>query len=696
MAINNPEDISAVEAYWYPEDSSTVTLSGVEVTSIASRGGAHSPQSDYTLNTTSTGTNVTIGSNSYQSELDTLRFDGGKYLETSGSPAQTQTFSLYVVYKVDSAGTSQFIVCDAATTNPCLLVNSAGGFGASAGTTLFEGAADTSWHTHYAELAGASSSYDVDDGTPVTGDAGANTIDGFAIGASGGASFKMTGDVVLAVLVNGTLTAQNKTDLGDWLTNQLSAFNITEPTAARVYQRNNNQYTFPLTGSYDVADTPAGIEIRAVDVDSATVKDWTRLTSESISSGTWSGDFICPEHNKLMHLEARHSDDTGQTYVGVNDFGVGAVFDFWGQSLNFRMFDDYGSTGTPNVNACRLRTVNSGTYDGPKVWEKQEDVATGDRGIGEIVFIESMITELGVVTGAVCQSVGAALSEEAASPAGHWGDGVTDRSPYDTAITEAGNLYDSELEGIILDIGQNDSTTSVDSTDLWAAIKEVVEDARAALTNRSSLSNLPFYLPLMGDSNTYGSADGFNRVNNGRIQAAETLDNVYMVGVKDLTLADTIHNDAAGATNRAQRLAQLIAYKYQGPKVTAVTHVNSTTFDLMVTHSGGTDLAGTTYTGFTAKDPGDGAAITVSSAARQDANTIRLTVPADTPPNTLFSYMAGNTPTNTTPVLDNNATEAMPLLDFIDISTSTGTASSGGFTILDTLNNDAAFSAIFS
>lgn len=228
--------------------------------------------------------------------------------------------------------------------------------------------------------------------------------------------------------------------------------------------------------------------------------------------------------------------------------------------------------------------------------------------------------------------------------------------------------YGAGLDLLLWDQGEAEVQSGTSYSTHKAAIESFISSVRSALT----LPNLPVVVGSLSTITTPTVSDAnWNAVCRALKAVGAENANCYFVDRTDLTGADGIHLAGAGQQaygkrrGRAALAALGLATGYRGPRVRKIDRIDATTYDVQLTHVLGTDITPSSgITGITVEDPSNGnAALTVSSAARTGASTIRVVLSAGpliggTQP--LFSVLRGPTAGITDPAKD-NSTNTLPL-----------------------------------
>lgn len=328
----------------------------------------------------------------------------------------------------------------------------------------------------------------------------------------------------------------------------------------------------------------------------------------------------------------------GAWQLGTVPVAMGDIFGIIGSSTPEKFFTN--GTGVPND---ALSEFDGGAW---------ADAST--TGSGAIALGNQIIADAGVAIGLMDYAVGGTtLAAWATSSNGNY-----------TAFRDAIALVGGKLSGIVVHVGSNDARfESVPSqSDYETKYRALIANIRS----EAGQPSLPVFImgcqraplePLSSD------------VHWGRARAAEyTLgqdSNVYMAStVVDLEMGgDNVHlsNDAMAVSGqRTARCIGAVNYgtglEWRNPIILGATAVSATQTDLAIQHFGGTDFLPTSgITGFEVSIDDFATTLAVSAAARQNANTIRLTHASTGGAGVKVRYQWGTNPDVSSAVQDNGA-----------------------------------------
>lgn len=446
----------------------------------------------------------------------------------------------------------------------------------------------------------------------------------------------------------------------------------------RIYQRDSsNQYDLVIEGTY--SGNPTSIEARIImEGSSEEVLPWTMMDDnpkgeafsdvlEDIPQGGW------------YNIQVRFSNDSSCMDEGLNKFGVGVLVVCAGQSHMDLWFERYElepyveewlSYNEPTADELtRMYRHEQVLQQGP-AWDGWQPVT----GVGAVVFANKLREALGVPVGLLDYAVGgsalwqgntidvASLGiEDLVAAMGWW-------LPDDSGITPEDNDY-AALKAGLETVGNNVEAALWVQGHTDAASGESLDDYKSGLEQLfammrldTGISDLPIFISLV---TRQGSWQGWTPItsdeNIHNVRTAEELyiaedENTYL-GCTSIDLpicGDNVHHSPLGQEIQAKRLAQAVLhvilnsgdYTYhRGPQLTSYEIVDSSTIDVHITHSGGTDLTPTSGIQGFEVILGD-SVIVPETAGRHDADTIRLMIGDNTDAVTGIRYLYGGNPDN--------------------------------------------------
>lgn len=441
---------------------------------------------------------------------------------------------------------------------------------------------------------------------------------------------------------NSTSTVFDDFESGIFSTNLIT---LTDVDDGKIVQRNSDEEgSLVIAGTY--TGSPTSIEARVVDDGTSDeVVTWTEI-DVSPSGGSFSGTLTGIPQGGWYNVQVRYSNETGITDEGVNAFGVGILIGCIGQSNIEKWFTD----GT-DLTANDLLRSYAGSWAVPTK-------------NGAISFGNTIISDLGIPVGLLDYGVGgSALNSAADTGNGYWLDTATAGKPYvvfEAAVTALGGV----LECVVWYQGERDANAGISEAQYESDLATLVSNLR---TDISSPSGTLKMLLVQIARYTAGTDSQWQAIRQAQRDFVASDANVYLAAttIDSGLQGDGIHLDTTGLTENGSRVAQCFLYLfsdatyYLGPTITSFEKISATVIDVTITHSGGTDFTPTSaITGFIVTD--DGSPETISTAVRQNATTIRLTIDGSLDGTLAVSYQYGANPTVTGAVLDNTAV-ALPL-----------------------------------
>lgn len=428
---------------------------------------------------------------------------------------------------------------------------------------------------------------------------------------------------------------------------------LTDIRSGRILQRIGTAATLTLSGTY--TGSPTSIEARVVDDGTSTgAMAWTTLTNATISGGSFTGDLEGIPQGGWYNLQARFGNITTITSNKTGKLGVGALFAFAGQSNAFKAFE-HVSPDTPST-LTRQYTGTSGL-----AW-------TTTYGVGVIPFANAMQTALGVPVGVIQVSEsGTSLS---LSQPNSWLD-ETAGSPYANCIDYINSIASvagetGKVEALLWFQGEYEAAISHPSSSVYY---DDLTTLFGRLRTEFAQPTLPILISLLPKITSGGTNDAqSNAIRDAQILACA--DNYNHRGAETYEIAQTdgLHFSDAGQavlqTRNALRVQEILGESVvsRGPYISSATLVSNTTnavVDVNVTLRGGTTITpASSITGFLVTD--GGVAKTITTAARQTATSVRLTLSGTVSSTVIVQYMYGYNFTITAPVYD-DGTYTLPL-----------------------------------
>jgi len=430
------------------------------------------------------------------------------------------------------------------------------------------------------------------------------------------------------------------------------AIDISTPSAGKIHQRSGTTGTISVSGA--CTGTPTAIEARLVlDGTNTPVSgfDWS-VKDATPSGGAYSFSFSSVPQGGWYNVQVRHSNDTAINSTS-GKVGVGALFVVDGQSNAYLWFSTTSWAGdsslTPDAK-LRIAGKQPASWDVPATATMNASIACGN------ALVAALGVPVGLIDGAWDGS-GLTISANG----GQWISGGAAGNAY-TASAAAIAAETSSVEGSVWIQGETDAGSSVTQSAYYAALGQMIALRRTTVSNAS----LPYVVATLA-RDTSGTSTDTKRQNINLALAQKCGDaNIYRVDRYDLPLhTDGIHHTAAGFIALGQRVARALltaignVSTYRGPRIASVSKVNSTTFDVNLTHDYGTDFTpASAITGWRVTD--GGTPVTVSTAVRQSASKVRLVL-ASAPTALPVVQVAYGMASNITGVLKDNSALTLPL-----------------------------------
>lgn len=434
----------------------------------------------------------------------------------------------------------------------------------------------------------------------------------------------------------------------------LDSLTVTDFGAKQVIQRTIGGSSASVTVSGTYTGTAEDIDARVVQNGTSTeVVTWTNICTAS--GGAFSGSLSVPEGG-WYNVQVRGHTTTGVTSNGSHKWGVGILAWGCGQSNMYygcganntnSPYDWWGGTDSPNE--------YTSMYEGG--WKENE-------GNLAVNFANDVYATEGVPVAVISCGVGGAALRGGGTFGGMFGYWLNEASgsPYYNAVA-ALNAVGGDCEFILWYQGESDA---------WDFGNEACYEADlATLYGRfqsETHSGIPFLIAQLGRENWMATDAAWEAIKNAQRDYANDTNNVYLAATnQDATLRDSlVHLDDTGYRTCGKRFAQTANHilgnetYHRGPYLGWITRVDSTHIDINLKLRAATDYTPTSsITGFSVLN--DGTPVSVSSAAQQDADTIRLTT-AETSWGTTITarYLYGHNPT-ITGVVKGNDSLTLPL-----------------------------------
>lgn len=375
--------------------------------------------------------------------------------------------------------------------------------------------------------------------------------------------------------------------------NQFAAYRVFEGAAGSAQVTLSGSHTGPTDTIEYRIETDAGVPVTA----------WATLLADVVE-GAFSATVTVPRGGwYLAHV--RKASAISTEAFQTQKWGVGVILGGMGQSqIVFWQGATYA--GTPNP-----RAVN---YDG-STWSQMTTA-----GRYKNIFAEALISAMDCPVAVIVYGINGTQIEQ-------WYDSVTGKTSnyaiWETMVTASGG----ELSAMLWWQGEGDvlaaRTKAAYKTDLDALLAQLRTDYG---------STLPVVMPQLGRSTDVSVVDAnMEAIRDAQVEAARASARNYGISTIQFPLADTIHFDDPGQQAISLRIAQCVAHAFgfasyaRSPRIGGVVLINPTTIDVNIVHDGGTDITPSAgISGFSVLDAG--APVTISSAVRQAANKVRLTL----------------------------------------------------------------------
>lgn len=376
--------------------------------------------------------------------------------------------------------------------------------------------------------------------------------------------------------------------------------------------------------------------------------DWQSFTTTP-SAGTFSQSIAgVPKLAGWYNIQLRVLATPG-TFYTTGKVGAGAMVAVDGQSQVWLWFSATAFAGdgtlTPDAMLRYTGVQASDTWLVPNTSTMNAAISCGN----------ALVSALGCPVGLID---------------GSWdGSGLTVTANGGQWVPTAGTTYQRSLSAVntaggkvianVWGQGEADAGSGVTQSNYYSGLGTMIAQRRTDV----SAASLPYVIATLARNNAGASDSSREAIKLAQVQMCAD-SNIYRVDRMDLPLhTDGVHHTATGFTALGARVAQAIlasvgiVSQYRGPSIASVVQVSAGVFDVNLTHHSGSDFTPTSaITGLRFTDPGaSNAVISVSTAVRQSASVIRVTL-STTPvslPNVDNLY--GAMPTVTSVVKDNSA-----------------------------------------
>ena len=452
--------------------------------------------------------------------------------------------------------------------------------------------------------------------------------------------------------------------------------NIANPVGGKIHQRSGTTGTISVSGTY--TGTPTTIEARLVlDGTNTPVSGFDWAVKDAAPSGSaYSFSFSSAPQGGWYNVQVRHSNDTAVNSTS-GKVGVGALFVVDGQSNAWLWFSPTAYAGdsslTPN-SLLRIAGIQPTSWDVPATATMNAAIACGN------ALVSALSIPVGLIDG-TWNGSGLTIS----SNGGQWISGGAAGNAY-TASAAAISAETSSIEGCVWIQGEADAGSSVTQSDYYTALGQMIALRRTDVGNAS----LPYVVATLA-RDTSGTSTDTKRQNINLALAQKCGDaDIYRVDRYDLPLhSDGIHHTAAGFIALGQRVARALlaaignVATYRGPRISSVNKIDATTFDVNLTHDNGSDFTPTSaITGWRITD--GGTPVTVSTAVRQSASTVRLVLSLAPSALPVVQYDYGMAP-DISGVLKDNSALTLPL-EFNGGVTATAVTKTASVNLVNTSN----------
>lgn len=425
-----------------------------------------------------------------------------------------------------------------------------------------------------------------------------------------------------------------------------TSYTITTPVARQQYRLSGvttGNATVSLTGTYTGTAPDRWRVVQDGTSTPVTGLDWQSF-STAPSGGAFSQTITIPKQSGFVNVVVGHTTDPATATSGK--VGTGPIIAVDGQSWAWLWFSATAYAGdsslTPDAKLTITGKQASNAWLTPSAATMNAAIAAGN----------ALIAALGCPVALVDGSWdGSGLTVTA--DGGQWISGGAAGNAYTSAASA--HAAAGGVDATIWIQGQADAGSSVTQSAYYTALGQMTALRRTTYgaTHPYVIVTHPRYLAGLTDAQV-------EAIRKAHVQACGDAYN-YRVDAIDVPLhTDNVHPTAAGFTTLGARCAQAVLEAFglasysRGAQITSVSQISSTVYDVNLTHDGGTDITPSTgITGFRALV--SGSPVTISSADRQSATSIRLTLASPAASAPTIDYLYGKQPTVTAVAKDNSA-----------------------------------------
>jgi hypothetical protein len=395
-----------------------------------------------------------------------------------------------------------------------------------------------------------------------------------------------------------------------------------------------------ISGTVSAGIASVQAQVVSFEAGATVIVPWTDLAAAA--NAAYSGTLEVPQGG-WYRIRVRGLDERGHELahtVGAHRWGVGINILCIGQS------NMVGHGGHSHTTAVDL----AGLYGNDRSWKHLADPYDSGGSSSDVDFdfgsgaslVPSLVNALndyfpGLPIGVVPAAKGSSPLACAGGD-GCWGqrnanDPADPSTLYGNSLAKARSVGGVEL--VVMHQGETDATNSTPRATYASEL------ARLAQSYRSDLGDVPLFMCQLGRSTTDVSAKNRTDANMQAVRVAQhdadDPPRIYLAATAiDLDVDETDHYGKATLDELGRRIAAAIAYHYgaagapsayRGPEIVSAAYADEsrTVIDVRLSHRGGSDFAPVAgIEGFEVLD--DGALAPLSSVARRDAATIRITL----------------------------------------------------------------------
>lgn len=394
----------------------------------------------------------------------------------------------------------------------------------------------------------------------------------------------------------------------------------------RIFKHSGSVWSIGATGSITEVGVYTGFtpnQIRLVqDGTSTPLSGFDWMTIGSATAGNYAHTFTnVPQAvgTGWYNVQLRDSAAPGTIYT-TGKRGVGIHIGVYGQS----QATGNAATGDNTLTPTGMSRVHGDQYSGLLTWASLQP-GTMNGYIAADILLNSLT---GGKVPIAFLNVGYPGIALVTGGNGTW---LPLTNQYYTYVKNMLTALEGSVDAFVHIGGESDAAASVTQADFYAGLGTLFSATRTDCGN----PNLPIIQVILGNAGSYWNDAQGEVIRAAQVQRCGDA-NTYRVESYDAELSgDLLHRSAAGYAEVARRWARAVAYamgltaNWRSPRITAVSAVSQTVYDATIAYDGATDFTPASgVTGLRVTDSILATVITPTSVVRQNANTLRLTLPS--------------------------------------------------------------------